>query len=83
MNEKILKKLINECVAKVINESGFQRSDEELKNETANALETAHKALNGILMTLYVNSQSSAFAQDLFNKVKEADDAILFARKDF
>lgn len=82
MNEKILKKLINECVTKLINE-GFQRSDEELKNETANALETAHKALNGILMTLYINSQSSAFAQDLFNKVKEADDAILFARKDF
>lgn len=82
MSEKILKKLINECVTKVINED-FQRSDEELKNETANALETAHKALNGILMTLYVNSQSSAFAQDLFNKVKEADDAILFARKDF
>ena len=34
-------------------------------------------------MPLFANSERSKFAKTLFNQVKQADDAILFARNDF
>jgi cytochrome b len=83
MNRNQLKQLISEAVRHSINESGLFKTDEELKAMTENKLEEVHKTLNNLLMILYANSQKSIFAKSVFDKIKQADDAILVARRDF
>ena len=67
----------------MINEGSFFMDDAQLKELAQEKLQVAHTALNNLMMPLLVNSERSEFAKNLFNQVKQADDAILFARKDF
>lgn len=83
MTKNELKKLIKESLVKMINEGSFFMDDAQLKELAQEKLQVAHTALNSLLMPLFVNSERSEFAKNLFNQVKQADDAILFARKDF
>lgn len=83
MKESELRKLIKESLIKMINEGSFFMDDAQLKELAQEKLQVAHTALNNLMMPLLVNSERSEFAKNLFNQVKQADDAILFARKDF
>ena len=83
MTKNELRKLIKEALVKMINEGDFFMDDTRLKELAQEKLEVAHTALNNLMMPLFVNSERSKFAKTLFNQVKQADDAILFARKNF
>ena len=83
MTKNELRKLIKESLVKMINEGDFFMDDNRLKELAQEKLEVAHTALNNLMMPLFVNSERSKFAKTLFNQVKQADDAILFARKNF
>ena len=83
MTKNELRKLIKESLVKMINEGDFFMDDTKLKELAQEKLEVAHTALNNLMMPLFVNSERSKFAKTLFNQVKQADDAILFARNNF
>lgn len=83
MTKNELKVLIKESLIKMINEGNFFMDDDQLKQEAQEKLQVAHKALNNLLLTLMANSDQSEFAQNLFNQVKQVDDAILSTRKNF
>ena len=83
MTKNELKVLIKESLIKMINEGNFFMDDNQLKQEAQEKLQVAHKALNNLLLTLMANSDQSEFAKNLFNQVKQVDDAILFTRKNF
>jgi hypothetical protein len=83
MTKSEIRRLIKESIINMINEGDFFMDDARLKELAQEKLEVAHKALNNLMMPLLVNSNRSEFAKNLFNQVKQADDAILFARKDF
>ena len=83
MTKNELRKLIKESLVKMINEGDLFMDDTRLKELAQEKLEVAHTALNNLMMPLFVNSERSKFAKTLFNQVKQADDAILFARKNF
>ena len=83
MTKNELRKLIKESLVNMINEGSFFMDDTQLKQLAQEKLEVAHKALNNLMMPLLANSNRSEFAKNLFNQVKQADDAILLARKDF
>ena len=83
MTKSEIKGLIKESIIQVINEGSLFMDDNKLKELAQEKLQVAHIALNNLLMPLLVNSERSEFAKNLFNQVKQADDAILFARKDF
>ena len=83
MTKNELKVLIKESLIKMINEGNFFMDDDQLKQEAQENLQVAHKALNNLLLTLMANSDQSEFAQNLFNQVKQVDDAILSTRKNF
>ena len=83
MTKNELKVLIKESLIKMINEGNFCMDDDQLKQEAQEKLQVAHKALNNLLLTLMANSDQSEFAQNLFNQVKQVDDAILSTRKNF
>lgn len=83
MTKNELRKLIKESLVKMINEGDFFMDDNRLKELAQEKLEVAHTALNNLMMPLFVNSERSKFAKTLFNQVKQADDAILLARKNF
>lgn len=83
MTKNELKVLIKESLIKMINEGNFFMDDDQLKQEAQEKLQVAHKTLNNLLLTLMANSDQSEFAQNLFNQVKQVDDAILSTRKNF
>lgn len=83
MTKNKLKVLIKESLIKMINEGNFFMDDDQLKQEAQEKLQVAHKALNNLLLTLMANSDQSEFANNLFNQVKQVDDAILLTRKNF
>lgn len=83
MTKNELKVLIKESLIKMINEGNFFMDDNQLKQEAQEKLQVAHKALNNLLLTLMANSDQSEFAKNLFNQVKQVDDAILLTRKNF
>lgn len=83
MTKNELKVLIKESLIKMINEGNFFMDDDQLKQEAQEKLQVAHKALNNLLLTLMANSEQSEFAKNLFNQVKQVDDAILLTRKNF
>ena len=83
MTKNKLKVLIKESLIKMINEGNFFMDDNQLKQEAQEKLQVAHKTLNNLLLTLMANSDQSEFAQNLFNQVKQVDDAILLTRKNF
>ena len=83
MTKNKLKVLIKESLIKMINEGNFFMDDNQLKQEAQEKLQVAHKALNNLLLTLMANSDQSEFAKNLFNQVKQVDDAILLTRKNF
>jgi hypothetical protein len=83
MTKSEIKGLIKESIINMINEGDFFMDDTRLKELAQEKLEVAHTALNNLMMPLFANSNRSEFAKNLFNQVKQADDAILFARKDF
>lgn len=83
MTKSEIRGLIKESIINMINEGDFFMDDVRLKELAQEKLEVAHTALNNLMMPLLVNSNRSEFAKNLFNQVKQADDAILFARKDF
>lgn len=83
MTKNELKVLIKESLIKMINEGNFFMDDGQLKQEAQEKLQVAHKALNNLLLTLMANSEQSEFAKNLFNQVKQVDDAILSTRKNF
>ena len=83
MTKNELKVLIKESLIKMINEGNFFMDDDQLKQEAQEKLQVAHKTLNNLLLTLMANSDQSEFAQNLFNQVKQVDDAILSIRKNF
>lgn len=83
MTKNELKVLIKESLIKMINEGNFFMDDDQLKQEAQEKLQVAHKALNNLLLTLMANSDQSEFAKNLFNQVKQVDDAILSTRKNF
>ena len=83
MTKNELRKLIKESLIKMINEGDLFMDDTRLKELAQEKLEVAHTALNNLMMPLFVNSERSKFAKTLFNQVKQADDAILFARNNF
>lgn len=83
MTKNEIRGLIKESIINLINEGDFFMDDVRLKELAQEKLDVAHKALNNLMMPLLVNSNRSEFAKNLFNQVKQADDAILFARKDF
>lgn len=83
MTKNELKVLIKESLIKMINEGNFFMDDNQLKQEAQEKLQVAHKALNNLLLTLMANSEQSEFAKNLFNQVKQVDDAILLTRKNF
>ena len=83
MTKNKLKVLIKESLIKMINEGNFFMDDDQLKQEAQEKLQVAHKTLNNLLLTLMANSDQSEFAKNLFNQVKQVDDAILLTRKNF
>lgn len=83
MTKSEIRGLIKESIINMINEGDFFMDDVRLKELAQEKLEVAHTALNNLMMPLLVNSNRSEFAKNLFSQVKQADDAILFARKDF
>ena len=83
MTKNELKVLIKESLIKMINEGNFFMDDDQSKQEAQEKLQVAHKTLNNLLLTLMANSDQSEFAQNLFNQVKQVDDAILSTRKNF
>lgn len=83
MTKNELKVLIKESLIKMINEGNFFMDDNQLKQEAQEKLQVAHKTLNNLLLTLMANSDQSEFAKNLFNQVKQVDDAILLTRKNF
>lgn len=83
MTKSEIRGLIKESIINMINEGSFFMDDNQLKELAQEKLDVAHTALNNLMMPLLVNSNRSEFAKNLFNQVKQADDAILFARKDF
>lgn len=83
MTKNELRKLIKESLVNMINEGGFFMDDNQLKELAQEKLEVAHKALNSLMMPLFANSNRSEFAKNLFKNIKQADDAILLARKEF
>lgn len=83
MTKSEIRGLIKESIINMINEGDFFMDDTQLKELAEEKLEVAHRALNHLMMPLIVNSKRSEFAKNLFNSVKQADDTILFARKDF
>jgi len=83
MTKSEIRRLIKESIINMINEGDFFMDDARLKELAQEKLEVAHKALNNLMMPLLVNSNRSEFAKNLFNQVKQADDAILVARRDF
>lgn len=83
MTKNELKVLIKESLIKMINEGNFFMDDNQLKQEAQEKLQVAHKTLNNLLLTLMANSEQSEFAKNLFNQVKQVDDAILLTRKNF
>lgn len=83
MTKNEIRGLIKESIINLINEGDFFMDDARLKELAQEKLDVAHTALNNLMMPLLVNSNRSEFAKNLFNQVKQADDAILFARKDF
>lgn len=83
MTKSEIRGLIKESIINLINEGDFFMDDARLKELAQEKLDVAHTALNNLMMPLLVNSNRSEFAKNLFNQVKQADDAILFARKDF
>jgi len=83
MTKSEIRGLIKESIINMINEGDFFMDDARLKELAQEKLDVAHTALNNLMMPLLVNSNRSEFAKNLFNQVKQADDAILFARKDF
>lgn len=83
MTKNEIRGLIKESIINMINEGDFFMDDTRLKELAQEKLEVAHTALNNLMMPLFANSNRSEFAKNLFNQVKQADDAILFARKDF
>ena len=83
MTKNELKVLIKESLIKMINEGNFFMDDDQLKQEAQEKLQVAHKTLNNLLLTLMANSDQSEFAKNLFNQVKQVDDAILLTRKNF
>lgn len=83
MTKNEIRGLIKESIINMINEGDFFMDDARLKELAQEKLDVAHSALNNLMMPLLVNSNRSEFAKNLFNQVKQADDAILFARKDF
>lgn len=83
MTKNEIRGLIKESIINMINEGDFFMDDTRLKELAQEKLDVAHTALNNLMMPLLVNSNRSEFAKNLFNQVKQADDAILFARKDF
>lgn len=83
MTKSEIRGLIKESIINMINEGDFFMDDTQLKELAEEKLEVAHRALNHLMMPLIVNSNRSEFAKNLFNSVKQADDTILFARKDF
>ena len=83
MTKNELKVLIKESLIKMINEGNFFMDGDQLKQEAQEKLQVAHKTLNNLLLTLMANSDQSEFAQNLFNQVKQVDDAILSTRKNF
>lgn len=83
MTKNELRKLIKESLVNMINEGSFFMDDTQLKELAQEKLEVAHTALNNLMMPLFANSNRSEFAKNLFKNIKQADDAILLARKDF
>jgi len=83
MTKNELRKLIKESLVNMINEGSFFMDDNQLKELAQEKLEVAHTALNNLMMPLFANSNRSEFAKNLFKNIKQADDAILLARKEF
>lgn len=83
MTKSEIKGLIKESIINMINEGDFFMDDTQLKELAQEKLEVAHTALNNLMMPLFANSNRSEFAKNLFKNIKQADDAILLARKDF
>lgn len=83
MTKSEIKGLIKESIINMINEGDFFMDDTRLKELAQEKLEVAHTALNNLMMPLFANSNRSEFAKNLFKNIKQADDAILLARKDF
>ncbi len=83
MTKNEIRGLIKESIINMINEGDFFMDDTRLKELAQEKLEVAHTALNNLMMPLFANSNRSEFAKNLFKNIKQADDAILFARKDF
>lgn len=83
MTKSELRGLIKESIINMINEGSFFMDDAQLKELAQEKLEVAHTALNNLMMPLFANSNRSEFAKNLFKNIKQADDAILLARKDF
>lgn len=83
MTKSELRGLIKESIINMINEGSFFMDDTQLKQLAQEKLEVAHTALNNLMMPLFANSNRSEFAKNLFKNIKQADDAILLARKDF
>ena len=83
LSEAQLRKLIEDSAKSALDEGSLIMNDDELKKLASEKLQAAHTALNNLLMPLFVNSQKSEFAKRLFTAIKQADDTILMARKDF
>lgn len=83
MTKSEIRGLIKETIINMINEGSFFMDDNQLKELAQQKLEVAHTALNNLMMPLFANSNRSEFAKNLFKNIKQADDAILLARKDF
>ena len=83
MTKNEIRGLIKESIINMLNEGDFFMDDTRLKELAQEKLEVAHTALNNLMMPLFANSNRSEFAKNLFKNIKQADDAILFARKDF
>lgn len=83
MTKSEIRGLIKETIINMINEGSFFMDDTQLKELAQEKLEVAHTALNNLMMPLFANSNRSEFAKNLFKNIKQADDAILLARKEF
>lgn len=83
MTKSEIRGLIKETIINMINEGSFFMDDTQLKELAQEKLEVAHTALNNLMMPLFANSNRSEFAKNLFKNIKQVDDAILLARKEF
>ena len=76
-------KLVDRLTKKILNESGFDSTADELMDEVYNELEIAHNALHRAMMKVLVGSEKCPEFKGIKNFITDADNSVIAARKIF